>query len=31
MSHLLLPAGYQPLLDVWQTEQGIKRIKDFSK
>ncbi|MBQ0164092.1 MAG: aspartate--ammonia ligase [Bacteroidaceae bacterium] len=29
MSHLLLPAGYQPLLDVWQTEQGIKRIKDF--
>ena len=29
MSKLIKPEGYQPLLDVKQTEQGIKRIKDF--
>ncbi len=29
MSILIKPENYQPLLDVKQTEQGIKRIKDF--
>ncbi|WP_108823114.1 aspartate--ammonia ligase [Dysgonomonas sp. Marseille-P4361] len=29
MSYLIKPAGYQALLDLQQTEMGIKRIKDF--
>lgn len=29
MSKLIKPEGYKPLLDKRQTEQGIKRIKDF--
>ncbi len=29
MSQLILPAGYKPLIDLRQTEQGIKQIKDF--
>jgi aspartate--ammonia ligase len=29
MSKLIKPAGYVPLLDVKQTELGIKKIKDF--
>lgn len=29
MSTLIKPAGYKALLDLWQTEQGIKLIKDF--
>ena len=29
MSKLIKPAGYKPLLDRRQTEQGIKLIKDF--
>ena len=29
MSKLLKPAGYQALLDLSQTEQAIKKIKDF--
>lgn len=29
MSKLIKPAGYKALLDLWQTEQGIKLIKDF--
>ena len=29
MSNLIKPVGYQQLLDVKQTEQGIKLIKDF--
>lgn len=29
MGKLIKPAGYSPLLDMRQTEQGIKLIKDF--
>lgn len=29
MSYLITPAGYKPLLDLQQTELGIKQIKDF--
>ena len=29
MSKLIKPEGYKALLDMWQTEQGIKLIKDF--
>ena len=29
MSKLIKPAGYKVLLDLWQTEQGIKLIKEF--
>ncbi|MBO5025356.1 MAG: aspartate--ammonia ligase [Bacteroidaceae bacterium] len=29
MSKLIIPEGYQQLLDPIQTEQGIKQIKDF--
>ncbi len=29
MSNLIKPKGYSPLLDMKQTEQGIKLIKDF--
>lgn len=29
MSILIKPVGYEPLLDMMQTEQGIKLIKDF--
>jgi len=29
MSHLITPKGYKPLLDIKQTELGIKKIKDF--
>ena len=29
MSTLIKPEGYTALLDMKQTEQGIKQIKDF--
>jgi len=29
MSQLQVPAGYVPLLNLKQTELGIKNIKDF--
>lgn len=29
MSNLTIPSGYQPALDLKQTEQAIKNIKDF--
>lgn len=29
MSYLIKPAGYRPLLDLKQTELGIKQIKEF--
>lgn len=29
MSYLIKPTDYRPLLDMKQTEQGIKQIKDF--
>lgn len=29
MSKLIKPTGYKALLDLWQTEQGIKLIKEF--
>lgn len=29
MSQLIIPKGYQPILDIKQTELGIKKIKDF--
>lgn len=29
MSYLKIPKGYKPLLDLKQTELGIKKIKDF--
>ena len=29
MSKLLKPEGYEPLLNVQQTERAIKKIKDF--
>ncbi len=29
MSYLIKPIGYKPILDLKQTELGIKRIKDF--
>lgn len=29
MSYLILPKGYKPLLDMRQTELGIKQIKEF--
>lgn len=29
MSRLITPIGYKPLLDIKQTELGIKKIKDF--
>ncbi len=29
MSYLIKPANYRPLLDLQQTEQGIKMIKEF--
>lgn len=29
MSYLIKPKGYQPILDLKQTELGIKQIKDF--
>ena len=29
MSKIIKPAGYKALLDLWQTEQGIKLIKEF--
>lgn len=29
MSYLIKPAGYKPILDMKQTELGIKQIKDF--
>lgn len=30
MSYLIKPSNYRPLLDMKQTELGIKQIKDFS-
>lgn len=30
MSYLIKPTNYQPLLDMKQTELGIKQIKEFS-
>lgn len=30
MSYLIKPVGYKPLLDMKQTELGIKQIKEFS-
>ena len=30
MSKILKPVDYQPVLDMRQTEQGIKLIKEFS-
>lgn len=29
MGRLILPEGYRPVLDLWQTEKAIKAIKDF--
>lgn len=29
MSYLIKPVDYKPLLDLKQTEQGIKLIKEF--
>ena len=29
MSYLILPKGYKPLLDMRETELGIKQIKEF--
>ena len=29
MSYLIKPANYKPLLDMKQTELGIKQIKEF--
>ena len=29
MSYLIKPKNYRPLLDMKQTELGIKQIKDF--
>ena len=29
MSYFIKPTHYRPLLDMRQTEQGIKQIKDF--
>ena len=29
MSRLIKPIGYEPLLNMKQTEQGIKLIKEF--
>ena len=29
MSYLIKPKNYQPLLDLKQTELGIKQIKEF--
>ncbi len=29
MSKLILPPGYRPALDIWQTEKAIKLVKDF--
>ena len=29
MSYLIKPANYKPLLDLKQTELGIKQIKEF--
>ena len=29
MSYLIKPVGYKPLLDMKQTELGIKQIKEF--
>lgn len=29
MSKLILPAGYEPVLDVMETQRAIKKIKDF--
>lgn len=29
MSYLITPEGYKPLLDLKQTELGIKQIKEF--
>ena len=29
MSYLIKPEGYKPLLDLKQTELGIKQIKEF--
>ena len=29
MSYLIKPTNYQPLLDMKQTELGIKQIKEF--
>ena len=29
MSYFIKPTDYKPLLDMRQTEQGIKQIKDF--
>ena len=29
MSQLIIPKGYRPILDIKQTELGIKKIKDF--
>ena len=29
MSYLIKPAGYKALLNLSQTEMGIKKIKDF--
>lgn len=29
MSYLIKPQNYKPLLDLKQTELGIKQIKDF--
>ena len=29
MSQLIIPTNYNPLLDKYETEQGIKVIKDF--
>ena len=30
MSYLIKPKNYKPLLDLKQTELGIKQIKEFS-
>ena len=29
MSYLIIPKDYKPLLDLKQTELGIKKVKEF--
>ena len=29
MSYLIIPEGYDPILNLQQTELGIQKIKDF--
>lgn len=29
MSHIVIPEGYKPFLDIKQTEHAIKQVKDF--